>query len=169
MIKKIKILFANEEQYVKILRDGGVQIGLECIIDKTAEFGTEPYLITLADHVRITKGVRFITHDGGLWVPRKLGLIDANADRFGRIYVGENTNIGWDAIIMPGVTIGKNCIVGCGAVVTKDVPDNSVVAGIPAKVLETVEEYAEKNSNRCVNTKHMSSEEKKKWLLENLK
>lgn len=169
LIQKVKILTASESQYIEILRRGGVKIGNGCIVDKTAEFGTEPYLITLEDNVRITKGVRFITHDGGLWVPRRLGLVDADADRFGRILIGENTNIGWGAIIMPGVSIGKNCIVGCGAVVTKDVPDNSVTVGVPARVLETIEEYADKNKSRCVNTKHMSSEEKKKWLLENLR
>ena len=41
--------------------------------------------------------------------------------------VGDNTNIGWNAIILPGVTIGKNCVIGAGAVVTKDIPDNSDV------------------------------------------
>lgn len=69
---------------------------------------------------------------------------------------------------MPGVTIGDNCIIGAGAVVTKDVPPNSVAIGVPAKVLETVEEYAEKNKNRVVMTKGMDHEEKKKYLLNNL-
>ena len=45
---------------------------------------------------------------------------------------------------MPGVTIGSNCIIGCGAVVTKDIPDNSVAAGVPARVIETIDEYYEK-------------------------
>lgn len=166
--RKIKIAFANNEKYIEILRLGGVQIGKGCVIDKTAEFGTEPYLISIGDNVRITKGVRFITHDGGLWVPRRMGLVDVNADRFGAIYVGENTNIGWDAIIMPGVRIGKNCVVGCGAIVTKDVSDNVVVAGVPAKVIETIEEYAQKNKAKCVNTKNLNSEEKKKFILSSL-
>ena len=37
---------------------------------------------------------------------------------------------------MPGVTIGKNCVIGAGSVVTKDVPDNVVVAGVPAKIVK---------------------------------
>ena len=64
--------------------------------------------------------------------------------KFGKIRVGNNTHIGWNAIIMPGVTIGSNCIIGCGAVVTKDIPDNSVAAGVPARVIETIDEYYEK-------------------------
>lgn len=105
------------------------------------EFGSEPYLIELGNNVRITNGVRFVTHDGGLWVLRNLGRIDVSIGKFGKIKVGSNTHIGWNAIIMPGVTIGKNCIIGCGAVVTKDIPDNSVAAGVPAKVIESIEDY----------------------------
>ena len=167
-ILRIKILTSNNERYIQILRESGIQIGDGCIIDKTAEFGTEPYLISLGNNVRITKGVSFITHDGGLWVARNLGLVKMNADKFGRVRVGDNVNIGWNAIIMPGVTIGNNVIVGCGAIVTKDVPDNSIVAGVPAKVIESIEEYTKKNSSRCVPTKGMSGDDKKKYLLEKL-
>lgn len=141
-----------------------MKIGKNCIIDKTAEFGTEPYLISIGDNVRITKGVRFITHDGSLWVPRNLGLVDKKADFFGKIVIGNNVNIGWDAIIMPGVQIGDNCIIAAGAIVTKNVPDNSVAVGMPAKVLESVQEYADKKRNSCVLTKNMTSEEKKAYL-----
>lgn len=141
-----------------------MKIGENCIVDKTAEFGTEPYLISMGNNVRITKGVRFITHDGSLWVPRNLGLVDKKADFFGKIVIGNNVNIGWDAIIMPGVQIGDNCIIAAGAIVTKNVPDNSVAVGIPARVLESVQEYAHKKKNSCVLTKNMTSEEKKAYL-----
>lgn len=164
MVYKLKKLLASEQTYVNILKRGGVKIGKNCIIDKTAEFGTEPYLISIGDNVRITKGVRFITHDGSLWVPRNLGLVDKKADFFGKIVIGNNVNIGWNAIIMPGVQIGDNCIIAAGAIVTKNIPDNSVAVGMPAKVLESVQEYADKKRNSCVLTKNMTSEEKKAYL-----
>ena len=164
MVYKLKKLLASEQTYVNILTRGGVKIGKNCIIDKTAEFGTEPYLISIGDNVRITKGVRFITHDGSLWVPRNLGLVDKKADFFGKIVIGNNVNIGWNAIIMPGVQIGDNCIIAAGAIVTKNIPDNSVAVGMPAKVLESVQEYADKKRNSCVLTKNMTSEEKKAYL-----
>ena len=164
MVYKLKKLLASEQTYVNILKRGGVKIGKKCIIDKTAEFGTEPYLISIGDNVRITKGVRFITHDGSLWVPRNLGLVDKKADFFGKIVIGNNVNIGWNAIIMPGVQIGDNCIIAAGAIVTKNIPDNSVAVGMPAKVLESVQEYADKKRNSCVLTKNMTSEEKKAYL-----
>ncbi len=52
-------------------------------------------------------------------------------------YVGANCFIGAQAIIMPGVRLGDECIVGSGAVVTKDVPSGSVVAGNPAKIIRS--------------------------------
>ncbi len=60
--------------------------------------------------------------------------------------------------------MGNNCIVGAGAVVTRDVPDNSVVAGVPARKICTIEEYYEKNKHRIKNTKYLSLEEKRKIL-----
>lgn len=167
LVNKIKYLnqrLADNEEYIRILRQEGVQIGKGCTIDKTVIFGSEPYLIKIGNYARITRGVKFVTHDGGMWTLRKMGILE-NADRFGQIHIGDNTNIGWDATIMPGVSIGHNCIIGCGAVVTKNIPDNSVAVGVPAKVIETIEEYYLKNKERCVFTKNLSSEDKKAFLL----
>ena len=54
------------------------------------------------------------------------------------VTIGENAKIGAGAVILPGVKIGKNALVGAGSVVTKDVLDNAVVAGNPAKVIKSV-------------------------------
>jgi acetyltransferase-like isoleucine patch superfamily enzyme len=56
----------------------------------------------------------------------------------GRIHIKKNAWIGANATIMQGVTIGENSIVAAGAVVSKDVPDNSIVGGIPAKIIQTL-------------------------------
>ena len=58
-------------------------------------------------------------------------------------YVKKGASIGSSATIMCGITIGKNAIVGAGCVVTKDVPDNTVVAGNPAKILKKTDEIKE--------------------------
>lgn len=52
-------------------------------------------------------------------------------------FIGNNSVIGVRSIILPGISIGNNVIVGAGSVVTKDVPDNSIVAGNPAKIIRT--------------------------------
>jgi serine acetyltransferase len=106
-----------------------------------------------------------VTHDGGVWVLRGLCKDMEKADKFGRISVGNNVHIGTDVVIMPGVSIGNNVIVGVGAIVTKDIPDNSVAVGIPARVIQTVQEYKAKNLDKFDFTKGLSSSEKKQYLL----
>ena len=130
MIKKIKtffnkihVKFMSNSSYIRYLRAKGVHIGTGCNIHKGVVFGTEPWLIKIGNNVRITKGVQFITHDGGLWTLRKMGLIDKEAVKYGTIMIGDNCNISWNVIIMPDVMIGNNCIIAAGAVVTKNIPD----------------------------------------------
>ncbi|WP_338139459.1 acyltransferase [Priestia megaterium] len=161
-----KIIISSPTKRAEFLKKKGhIKMGNNCQVFDNVSFGSEPYLIELGDNVRITKGVNFITHDGGVWVLRNNGLLK-NADIFGRIKIGHNVHIGINAVIMPGVTIGDNVIVGVGAIVTKDVPPNSVVAGIPAKVIKSIDEYFEKNKTIVDFTKHMSPSEKKTYLLE---
>ncbi len=141
----------------------GLKIGNDYEIHENVNFGSEPYLITIGDNVRITSGVEFTTHDGGIWVLRNMHLLD-DADIFGKITIGNNVHIGKNSIIMPGVDIGDNCIIGCGSIVTKNIPSNSVAAGVPAKVIKTIEQYYEKHKSDCDFTKHMSYREKKEYL-----
>ncbi len=94
---------------------------------------------------------------------------DEKIDVFGKITVGNNVNIGWNAVIMPGVTIGDNVVIGAGAIVTKDVESNSVVVGVPARKIETIDEYRKKVLAKCDYTKHLSQEDKRKYLLKKFK
>lgn len=56
-----------------------------------------------------------------------------------KVTIGKRVWIGSHATVLPGVTIGDNAVVAAGAVVTKDVPENAVVAGVPAKIIKTIE------------------------------
>ena len=130
----------------KIAIKSGMQVGKGISVMGDVSFGSEPYLITLEDNVRISFGVSFVTHDGGTWAFRdQEGYGDVI--KYGKIRVGERTFIGCNSTILPGVTIGKRCIIGAGSVVTKDVPDGTVVAGVPARVVMTTGEYAQKCQN----------------------
>ena len=164
ILEKIYMCFLDNEGISAYFRKKGVHIGSNCEIYRTVQFGSEPYLITIGNNVRITSGVRLITHDGGLWVLRNMGLLP-NADKFGRIKIGNNVHIGINTIIMPGVSIGNDVVIGCGAIVTKDIPNNCVVAGVPARVIETIDEYYEKVKDKCDFTKSYSAEEKKEYLI----
>lgn len=121
-------------------------------------------MVEIGNHVRINSNVTFITHDGGVWVLRKMDSSLSDVDLFGKITVGDNVQISNNAMIMPGVTIGDNCIIGAGAIVTKDIPENSVAVGIPARVIETIDEYLEKNREKLHHTKNMSLSEKKMYI-----
>ncbi len=56
------------------------------------------------------------------------------------IHIGENVWIGSNAVILPGVTVGNGAIIAAGAVVSKDVPENTIVGGVPAKVIRRINE-----------------------------
>ena len=163
------------EKLVQFYRKQGVQIGKDCELYNTVHFGSEPYLITLGNHVRVTHGIWFITHDGGYWVLRdkKSHLFNRfkNSDHILPIVVKDNVHIGINSIIMPGVTIGENSVVACGAVVTHNVPPNSIVwgGGVPARVIETLDEYVQKAEERAKKTKDMEPEEKKRFLMKTFK
>ena len=54
------------------------------------------------------------------------------------IKVGNNVWIGGNVVVLPGVTIGDNCVIGAGSIVTKDIPENTVAVGNPCKVIKTI-------------------------------
>ncbi len=89
--------------------------------------------ITIEDDVLIGPKVSLITENHPLEPQYRKGLIGQS------ILIKKNAWIGANATVLPGVTIGENVVVAAGAVVSKDVPDNVVVGGIPAKIIKTIE------------------------------
>ncbi len=168
LLRNMIIKYKMRKSPVKYLRSIGVTIGDNVEIYPTANFGTEPYLISIGDNVRINEGVQLFTHDGGVWVVRNMFEKYKDIDTFGKIIVGNNVHIGTNAMVLPGVHVGNNCIIGCGAVVTKDIPDNSIAVGVPARVVETLDEYIEKNKQHYLPTKYLSAEGKKATVLKTL-
>jgi acetyltransferase-like isoleucine patch superfamily enzyme len=148
---------------VRYARSIGVHVGRECrLIGVSREtFGSEPYLIRLGDHVTITAGVRFVTHDGGVWVMRREF---PNIDVFGTIEIGSNVFIGLNAILMPGIRIGDDCVIGAGSVVVKDVPSGTVAAGVPARPLRTLAEYRQRTLDAAVHIRDLPEVEKRAHL-----
>jgi len=137
----------------------GVTVGRNCrLID--VSFSSEPWLIRLGDHVSATR-VRFETHDGGVWVLRGA---HPTLDIIKPITVGDNVFLGYGAIVLPGVTIGENVVVGAGSIVSRDVPPNCVVAGVPARVIKSISEYEAKALAAGIPTKQMSPKEKRAHL-----
>lgn len=126
--------FWYRKDYVSYARKLGVIIGDGCKILSNPRkcFGSEPWLVRIGNHVEITGGVIILTHDGSTWVTRDKNPCDAV---WGTVEIGDNVFVGERAIIMPNIKVGNNCVIGAGSIVTKSVPDNSVVAGCPARVI----------------------------------
>lgn len=123
----------------------------------------------MGNNVKIVNGVRFITHDGGVHVLRNLKKEYRNIDLFGRIVIKDNVFIGLNSIILPGVTIGTNVIIGAGSVVTRSIPDNTIVAGNPARIVGNIKQFESKRKEFFFNTKYMSYEDKKRIVKQETK
>ncbi|NJO92454.1 MAG: acyltransferase [Chloroflexia bacterium] len=154
----MKDIFYSAEKYARYL---GVKIGQNCRI-ATKNFGSEPFLIEIGNHVHLTWGVSFVNHDGGVWVFREKW---PSFDVYGKIKINDNTFIGNNTLILPGIEIGENCIIGASSVVTKSIPPNCVVAGIPAKFIMSTDDYLIKILPFKTNTKGLSIKNKKELIL----
>lgn len=109
-----------------------IRIGKNVFINHCCEF-MDRGGITIGDNVLIAPKVNLIT------IGHPLNPSDRRATYTAPITIGNGVWIGAGASVMPGVTIGENSVVATGAVVTKDVPPNTVVAGVPAKVVKTLD------------------------------
>ncbi len=165
-MNKIKVLLRILQAYLKpdqYIRNIGVKcngkVTMYCNPYKV--FGSEPWLITLGDNVYITSGVRFITHDGGTLILRK-EIPDLEITK--PIKVGDDVYFGLNCMVMPGIKIGNRCIIAAGSVVTKDIPDNSVVAGVPAKIIKSTDAYLQKIEKESLHLGNLSSVEKAREL-----
>ena len=92
--------------------------------------------VCIGNHVNLAQGITVtaLNHNFADTTKR----IDEQGISTKPVVIGDDVWIGANAVILPGVTIGRHCVVAAGAVVTKDVPDNTVVAGVPAKVIKTL-------------------------------
>lgn len=120
-------------------------------------WNTEPWIITLGYNVHITNGVRFITHDGGTLLFREK---EPDLEITKPIVVGNNVYIGNNVLLLPGVHVGDNVVIGAGAIVTKDIPDNVVVAGVPAKIIESIDTYYQKLHRESLHVGHLKGKQK---------
>ena len=108
----------------------GVKIGKDVFISHTAKIDTAyPHRIEIGELCYITAHSIILAHDHSVY------RYSRDDDGTGYVRLGRNVFVGSGSIIMRDVTIGDNAIVAAGAVVTTDIPANSIVAGNPAKII----------------------------------
>jgi acetyltransferase-like isoleucine patch superfamily enzyme len=143
------IFSMDSERYSAYLRKKGVVLGTG-----TKFFGkplidlTRPCLVEIGNHCVFTDNVRFLTHGFDWSVLReKYGEVLGST---GKVVIEDNVFIGMSAIILKGVRIGRDTIIGAGSIVTHDIPANSVAAGNPCRVIMTLDEYYKKRKGEYV-------------------
>lgn len=100
---------------------------------------TRPSLVEIGDNVRLNTGLTILTHDFPTWVFREVYKDFVNSS--GKVKIKNNEYFTQYCTILKGVTIGDNCVIGFGSIVTKDIPPNSLAVGRPAKVISSLHEY----------------------------
>lgn len=138
--------------YTKYLKNNGVDIEDYVdvgYIDPSAYFDpTDFSLFHIGHNVTISREVTLLTHDYSIW--NGMIALDSKNEKkrfkfLKPITIGSNCFIGARSFILPGTTIGDNVIIGAASVVKGSIPSNTVWAGNPAKMICTIEEFAERH------------------------
>ena len=142
IIRLIKRAFSKPltmQQYIEGLRQRGVEIGENVdIIHSNLDYD-HGYLIKIGNNVTITNST-ILTHDASL--KKTIGY-----SKIGRVEIGDDVFIGFGCVVLPNVKIGNRVIIGAGSVVTRDIPDDSVAVGTPAKVIGSYTDTLNKNKD----------------------
>ena len=143
----------------------GLQLGERVDLISPPDFGSEPYLIKIGDDTTVSSNCAFITHDAATRVIRHLPNGNPTTGLSGPIIVGKNCFIGYRTTILAGVHIGDNTIIGACSLVNRNIPSNVVAAGIPCRVICTLDEYMEKHKHDFMYMNNLPYNKKKEYLL----
>lgn len=146
LIDKINYFLStlSRERYIKYLRKKGAKIGSNVyfVNPRSTHFDVNRgKFISIGNEVIICAKVSLLAHDYSWTIPMKrfnINLVKGG----GKLIIGNNVFIGEGTIILRNVTIGDNVVISAGSVVTKDCEPDSVYAGVPAKKIMTLEQYA---------------------------
>ena len=132
-------LLVDSSYYPEYLRKQGVRIGRNSsILYPSYVDGRLPYLLEIGDDVVISLYVTILTHDAA-------SAYAGDLVKVGRVRINDHVFIGANTTVMCNVAIGPNAIVGAGSVISRDVPPDSVVAGNPAKLVCSMDQFKAKH------------------------
>ncbi len=142
----VRLYRPRGDEYSELLqRQIGLHaVGKGCHINYSVVF-TDPQWVSIGNNV-VMADCSVLGHDASAhMLCRAYGIA---LDAVGKVEIKDNVFIGWNVIVMPGVTIGPNAVVAAGAVVTKDVAPGTVVGGVPARPIGTVDALVSKMQAR---------------------
>lgn len=162
IIIKIKLKFfpklISSNEYIKYLKKCGIKIGTNSYFFSPSNTEIDiqrPFALDIGNYCKISSGVKVICHDYSRSV-----ISNYNGRVIGeclKTKIGNNVFIGMNSIILMGSNIGNNVIIGAGSIVKGTFPNNCVIAGNPARIICTLEEYINKRIN-------LEQEECKIWI-----
>lgn len=142
----------SSSNFCEYLRRKGIKVGEDVVFrfpQNTSIDITRPTLITIGENVDINNHFTIMTHDFSTFVFRNVYHDFVNSS--GKVSIGSNIYFGTNVTILKGVMIGDNCIIGAGSLVTHSIPPNSVAAGVPCKVICSLDEYYKKRKEQQLN------------------
>lgn len=141
----------TQEDYIRDLRNKGILIGERTFINQnnTVIDVTRPSLVTIGNDCYLNSGFTLLTHDFVTGVMRNVYSEFINSS--GRVVIGNNVGTGVNVTILKGVTIGDNCFIAANSLVTRSMPAYSIIAGSPARVICSLDEYFKKRMLACDN------------------
>lgn len=154
MIKELakRIIYPHahsSEAFADYLRRRGVEVGEGCYFFDAQTINVDlqrPHMLRFGKYVKVTGYVHILCHDYSRSV-----VLQSGGSHFGEAretVIGDNVFIGTHSIVLMGSHIGADSIIGAGAVVSGTWPEGSVIAGNPARLVCTLDEFAEKRERR---------------------
>ncbi|MGG7200402.1 acyltransferase [Clostridium butyricum] len=144
MINRIRNII--KKIYMHKLTRLGLKVGENFQMEKGCQIDTPfAWLINIGNNVTLASKVYILAHDASC--KKHIGYT-----KIGKVNIGNNVFIGANSTILPNVSIGDNSIIGANSLVSKDVPENTIVAGNPAKIIDNLELFIDKNKERMQTT-----------------